>query len=167
MHFLQPAHIGWLGMGGWWTMLMLNVHAFWSIGTSIALTEGIFPESAERRWLGRVGTAVFGVMFVLGLLANWAIGYKQNGFTASALQFCVAGASLVLLVGLAFVVAAGTSGVARRAGASAGGFVPASRLLTGGICAACAARGGVGARWRRWRGRRPGLPRGGGCCLKT
>lgn len=102
-HFLEPAHMRWIGMGGWWTMLMLNLHTFWSMGTSIALAEGLFPRRADRPWLGRVGVAVFAVIFVLGLLANWSFGFKQNAFTASPLQFAVAALALGLFVVLAFL----------------------------------------------------------------
>ncbi len=42
-HLLAHAWIPSLGIGAWWTIFMLNVHAFWSVGVSIALAEGLFP----------------------------------------------------------------------------------------------------------------------------
>ncbi len=104
MHFLQPAHIALLGIGGWWTMLMLNVHTFWSIGVSIALAEGLFPSSEREPWLGKVGEAVFAAVFVLGALANVFVGFKQNHFRASPLQLAISAVIVVLLVTLAFVL---------------------------------------------------------------
>jgi hypothetical protein len=46
MHLLAHAWIPSLGISAWWTLFMLNVHPFWSIGVSIALTEGLFPTPA-------------------------------------------------------------------------------------------------------------------------
>ena len=43
MHLLTHAWIPSLGISAWWTLFMLNVHPFWSIGVSIALAEGLFP----------------------------------------------------------------------------------------------------------------------------
>ena len=52
LHFLAPAHIAWLGTGAWWTLLMLNLHTFWSIGVSIALVEGLVSGERERTVAG-------------------------------------------------------------------------------------------------------------------
>jgi len=47
MHLLTHAWIPSLGISAWWTLFMLNVHPFWSIGVSIALAEGLFPPPAN------------------------------------------------------------------------------------------------------------------------
>jgi hypothetical protein len=52
-HLLYPAYLPALGIGGWWTLLMFNLHTFWSMGVSIALVEALFPADAEAPWLGR------------------------------------------------------------------------------------------------------------------
>ncbi len=114
LHFLAPAHIAWLGTGAWWTLLMLNLHTFWSIGVSIALVEGLFPESVSEPWLGVVGETIFGGLFVLGLIVNMLIGYKQNQFWASPVQLGVTAVLCLLLVVVAFVTPAG---MAKREGA--------------------------------------------------
>jgi hypothetical protein len=113
MHFLAPAHIAWLGIGGWWTLLLFNVHTFWSIGVSIALVEGLWPERAREPWLGKVGHDVVDVIFLLGLVGNTLIGYKQNHFWASRLQLGGAALLCVLLIVLAFVTPVG---MAKREG---------------------------------------------------
>jgi hypothetical protein len=107
MYFLQPAHMAWLGTGGWWTLLMLNLHTFWSIGVSIALVEGLFPEREREPWLGKVGHTVVDVVFLFGLVANTLIGYKQNHFWASRAQLGVAVLFCVLLIMLAFATPVG------------------------------------------------------------
>jgi hypothetical protein len=114
LHFLQPAHVAWLGTGGWWTMLMLNLHTFWSIGVSIALVEGLFPGRAREPWLGKVGHTVVDLLFLLGLIVNTLIGYKQNHFLASPVQLGVAALLCVLLIVMAFATPAG---MAKREGA--------------------------------------------------
>lgn len=120
-HFLQYAYIPALGIGGWWTLLMLNVHTFWSIGVSIALVEGLWPERAREPWLGKIGHDVVDIIFLLGLVANAAVGYKQNHFWASRAQLGVTALLIVLLVVIALATPAG---MAKRYGA-----VPASWLI--------------------------------------
>ena len=73
---LAPAYIPALGIGVWWTLWMLMVHAIWSISTPIALIEACVPERARTPWLGRVGLVVTVVVFLLGRLRPplWDIG---------------------------------------------------------------------------------------------
>jgi hypothetical protein len=115
LHFLEPAHVAWLGTGAWWTLLMLNVHTFWSIGVSIALVEGLFPQRVQEPWLGKVGHTVVDVLFLLGLVVNTLIGYKQNLFWASRLQLGFAAVICLLLIVLAFATPAGMT---RRQGSA-------------------------------------------------
>lgn len=113
MHLLAPAYIPALGMGAWWTMLMLNVHIFWSMGVSIALVEALFPGEAEVPWLGWIGDSVVGLVFVLGAVANFALGYQQNHFIASRAQLVSAAVATVVLIVAAFLIPAGRSRLAR------------------------------------------------------
>lgn len=103
-HFLQYAHVNWLGIGGWWTVLALNVHVFWSIGVSIALAEGLWPDRTKEPWLGAWGEMTVAVLFLVGLTINWRIGFRQSGFVASHLQFAVVGVVCLLLIVSAFAV---------------------------------------------------------------
>jgi hypothetical protein len=130
MHFLQPAHIALLGIGGWWTMLMLNVHTFWSIGVSIALAEGLVPDRAREPWLGNVGEAVLAAVFVVGAIVNTLIGFKQNHFWASPLQLAVVTVLVVLLVALAFLTPGGWRH--RTAGRVPPAWLPAVIALAAG-----------------------------------
>jgi len=106
LHLLDPAYIPALGIGAWWTLLMFNLHTFWSMGVSIALVEALFPADAETPWLGLVGDSVVAVVFVLGAAANFAIGFKQNHFVASEAQLLGAAAVSVLLMVSAFLIPA-------------------------------------------------------------
>jgi hypothetical protein len=101
---LKPAFIPALGMGGWWTLWMLNVHAVWSIATPIALVEACVPDRARRPWLGRVGLVVTAILFLAGAVGSTAIGYKQDHFVSSGMQFTGAALVIVVLVGVAFFI---------------------------------------------------------------
>jgi len=104
MHFLRYAWVAALGIGGWWTMLMLNVHVFWSMGVSIALVEGLFPSRARNPWLGKVGTGIVAALFLAGAAASTVISLHMDHFHASRAQFFVTGLLCVLLIVAAFVV---------------------------------------------------------------
>ena len=124
-HLLYPANIPALGIGGWWTLFMFNLHTFWSMGVSIALVEALFPAEAEAPWLGRVGDSVVALVFVLGSAASFGIGFKQNHFVASHAQLLGAAVLSVLLMVCAFLIPA-------RRSRMAGGMAP-SPWITGAV----------------------------------
>ncbi len=101
-HFLSHGWIPALGIGAWWTLFMLNLHAFWSMGVSIALVEGLFPRDAETVWLGRIGDGVVAAVFLLGSVAVRRYTFQTEHFMASSVR--AAGTAVVcgLLIGLAF-----------------------------------------------------------------
>lgn len=125
MHLLDHAYIPMLGIGGWWTLFMFNLHTFWSMSVSIALVEALFPAEAKTPWMGRVGDSVVAVVFVLGAAADFGIGFKQNQFVASKVQLLSAAVVSVLLMVSAFLIPPGRS----RAG---GGMAP-SPWITGAV----------------------------------
>jgi len=107
VHFLPSSFAHWLGIGGWWTEGMLDLHCFWSIGISIVLVEGLFPERAHEPWLGWVGRTIFGALFVLGLVWDAMSAYKTNNFCATPMQIGVATLLFLSLVVIAFVIPVG------------------------------------------------------------
>jgi hypothetical protein len=104
MHLLSYAYLPALGIGGWWTLLMFNVHTFWSIGVPIALVEALHPKEKQMPWLGRAGLWVTGAVFVLGLAVNAAIGRRQDHFVASHVQLLFAGVVCAALIAAAFLL---------------------------------------------------------------
>jgi hypothetical protein len=102
LNLLAPAHVRFLGLGVWWTVFVLTLHAVWSIATSIALGEALFPERAKQPWLGRVGLVVTTVLFVFGCVATAAITHQQDSFLASPAQLGGAALAMVLLLFGAF-----------------------------------------------------------------
>ena len=123
MHLLDPAYLPALGIGAWWTLLMVNLHVFWSMGVSIALVEALYPAEADAPWMGFIGDSVVGVFFVLGTLANFGIGLKQNQFEASHAQ-------VGSVVALFLLVVAGTLVMPRGHAERPAGTVP-SPWITG------------------------------------
>jgi hypothetical protein len=103
-HFLTHAWIPFLHIGGWWTLFMLNLHAFWSISVSIALVEGLFPAQADRPWLGRIGDSVVALLFLAGCAAGTAITLRGDRFVAQPAQFLYAGIGCLVLIVVAFVL---------------------------------------------------------------
>ena len=125
MHLLDSAYVPALGIGGWWTVFMFNLHTFWSMGVSIALVEALFPCEGETPWLGWVGDSVVALLFVLGVVANFGIGLKQNHFVASRTQLLGVAVLTVVLTVCAFLIPA-------RRSREANGVVP-SPWATGGF----------------------------------
>jgi len=101
---LTPAYVPSLGIGAWWTLWMLMVHGIWSISTPIALVEACVPDRARTPWLGRVGMAVVGIVFLFGAVAMTLMSYKQDHFIASTAQFMGASVVVLGLAVLAFVM---------------------------------------------------------------
>ena len=116
---LTPAFIPALGIGGWWTLWMLNVHAVWSIATPIALVEACVPDGARTPWLEERGRAVVACLFLIGATMSTVIGYKQDHYLSSLAQFAGAAVVVASLAGLAFVFP-------RRVGALEQGWIPSA-----------------------------------------
>jgi len=104
LHFLDHGWIPALGIGAWWTLFMLNLHAFWSVGVSIALVEGLFPTRAEGAWLGPIGESVVAILFLLGSLAMRRYTLRTEHFNASHAQAAGTAALCLLLIAVAFLL---------------------------------------------------------------
>ena len=104
MHLLSHGWIPALGIGAWWTLFMLNVHAFWSIGVSIALTEGLYPSRARTPWLGKIGLSVAAVLFAIGVVYNTWYTFHHDPFRATQAQFIVSALLVVVFAAAAFLI---------------------------------------------------------------
>jgi len=127
MHLLDHAYIPAWGIGVWWTLFMFNLHTFWSMGVSIALVEALFPAEPESPWMGPIGDSVVALVYMLGTVASFAIGFKQNRFVASHAQLLSAAVLSVLLMVCAFLIP-----VRRSQSRMAVGVAP-SPWITGGV----------------------------------
>ncbi|MGA8114090.1 MAG: hypothetical protein WCA46_10555, partial [Actinocatenispora sp.] len=106
MRLLDYGH---LGIGWPWWMHVLTLHAVFSIGVSVAVTEALFARRGSGPWLGRVGLTVTVVLFVLG-----TAGVNQAGLWGYTLRWWQVGVTVALTA--VFVVAAFL--VPRRRGAA-------------------------------------------------
>jgi hypothetical protein len=94
-----------LGIGLPWTVLVLTLHVVWSIGVPIATVEALTPTRRTEPWLGRIGLAVPGLAYLLGLAATTAFSVAVSEFVASVPQLglTLASAAGLVAVGLTFI----------------------------------------------------------------
>lgn len=118
-----------LGIGWPWWFYVITLHVVWSVGTSIGLTEALFPARAERPWLGKVGLTVSGIVFVLGL----AVVHLTSDYRLAAWQALLSVVLVIAAAALAFVLPR----PGRRPRQP--GPVPSARLVAGLVLVAAAA----------------------------
>src|SRR4051795_3300040 len=61
-HLLKDGYIPALGIAVPWTIFVIGIHVFWSIGTPIIMMEGLAGERRTTPWLSRTGLIVTGVL---------------------------------------------------------------------------------------------------------
>ncbi|MGH9529203.1 MAG: hypothetical protein ACRD2S_04710 [Terriglobales bacterium] len=101
MGLLKPAYIHALGIGAWWTVFVLTIHAVWSISVSIGLAEALVPDRSTTPWLGRKGLIVTVVLFLVGAAGSTLITLKGDHFVASDTQLASAAVLCAALIALA------------------------------------------------------------------
>lgn len=116
---LRPAFIPALGIGAWWTVWVLMVHAIWSIATPIALIEACFPDRARAPWLGRWGLLAVVPLYILGMVSTTITSYRMGHYMATRAQFAWAGVAAVVLIAIAFLIPARGPSAAREEAPSA------------------------------------------------
>ena len=103
-HLLDPAYIPALGIGAWWTLFVLTLHAAWSICTSIALAEALVPSRSTTPWLGPIGLSVIAVLFATGAVVMTRMSYAKDHYLASHGQFITAAVLVILFAVAAFLL---------------------------------------------------------------
>jgi hypothetical protein len=106
LRLLEPAYVPALGIGAWWTVLVLTMHAVWSISVPIALAEGLSPGRAGEPWLGDVGLAISAAMFVSAAVfsAFETVQADPGHFVASGPQLAWSGVAWVGVIVAAFLL---------------------------------------------------------------
>lgn len=97
-----------LGVNWVWSEWTVGYHIVWSISIPILLTELLFPSRRAEPWLGRIGVAIVGVVYAIGVLVlaySFRLIITPDFRTPLALE---AGATLLAigLVALALVMPA-------------------------------------------------------------
>jgi len=98
---LDYGYIETLGTSLNWTVFVVTLHMVWSIGSPIALAEGLSGGRWDLPWLGTPGLIVTGGGFVLGCGLTIASTYMTYPFTASPSQL----ATVSILAGTAIYIA--------------------------------------------------------------
>lgn len=96
------------GLGAWWTLFVLTLHAVWSIGVSIALAEALVPGRASTPWLRGPGLGITAALSIVGAALTWYGTYQQERFVASPAQHSGTAIAVIAGVALAFAVRPGT-----------------------------------------------------------
>ena len=91
------------GIGAWWTVYVLGLHAVWSTAVPIALVEAVTPAARRAPWLGRFGLGLTATLFATGCLA---VAHAQPAAAthASAGQHLGSAIAVAALVLLGFVL---------------------------------------------------------------
>jgi hypothetical protein len=111
-----------LGISATNSMAFIAGHVVWSIGVPIAIVEMLTPTRRTTPWLGGVGLAVTGALYLFGCVIIFSDVYEREGFLASPAQRAGAAAAALALIGVAFAVRG-------RAAAPTDGYVPPPWLL--------------------------------------
>jgi hypothetical protein len=92
-----------LGVNWTWTEWTLGYHAVWSISIPILLTELLFPERRTEPWLGRIGLAAAGLVYLGGVIFMTLIMRLavDPGFSPPLIPYVGAGLVAVALAVLA------------------------------------------------------------------
>jgi hypothetical protein len=114
-----------LGVGLWWTVFVLGLHAVWSTAVPIALVETLVPAHRTTPWLGPIGIGISALLFAVG--CGMTIMFEQSSFTAAPHQFALAAVAVAGLVAGAFLWPRRSAAVGPNAAA------PAPRPLTVGM----------------------------------
>ena len=103
-HLLAYGFVRWLGTAPPWAVYVFGLHVMWSLSVPIGLTEALFAGSRRTPWLGRIGLAVMGLLFALGVGLCAAYSMRTASDFASPAQLAAALALVLALVSLAFAL---------------------------------------------------------------
>jgi hypothetical protein len=95
-HLLSSGYLPALGIAIPWTVHVLSLHVIWSICTPIALIECMFPNRRTKPWLGTPGLIIIAVVYVLGVVAAFAVTWASYRYVAPAGHLI--GATLVAVI---------------------------------------------------------------------
>ena len=105
---LALLEFGWipaLGIGAWWSVFVVVLHAVWSICVPVVLVESFAGDLADRPWLSRRGMAGAAVAFVLGAAAAVAVTISEDSFLPSGGQLVGATLTVAVLIAVATLLA--------------------------------------------------------------
>ena len=78
LRLLDNGYIPQLRIGLPWTVHVLTLHVVWSVSVPILTMKALVPTRRTAPWLGRLGLALTGLLFLLGLAAMTALSIAQS-----------------------------------------------------------------------------------------
>jgi len=97
-HLLSSGYLPALGIAIPWTVHVLSLHVIWSICTPIALIECMFPDRRTKPWLRTPGLIIIAVLYVLGVIATFAVTWATYRYVAPAGNLIAAAVVAVTLI---------------------------------------------------------------------
>ena len=115
LRLLDFGYLPMLGTALPWLIFVISIHVIWSISVPIALTETLFNDERDERWLGPVTIPLFALVFVAGSILIAVFTYKQVPFMASPPQLIGNGTIVTALIIAALVWPKPREGTGRSA----------------------------------------------------
>lgn len=87
---LRLLDYGWIPVLGTsldWAVFVLTLHIVWSVGSCIAIAEGLAGSQWATPWLGRIGLSVTVCLFLLGCTLTIVFTFKTFPFVSAPSQF--------------------------------------------------------------------------------
>ncbi|PSJ37884.1 hypothetical protein [Allosphingosinicella deserti] len=113
LRLLDYGYLPAAGIGAWWSVFVLALHAIWSTGAAINLSEALWPKHAGSLWLSSRGLAATMLAFALGCIGvAFASGARA---AASVAQLSAAAAIVILLCAATWFLGRRRARVARAA----------------------------------------------------
>ena len=100
----SAAYIPALGIGAQLTVTVIALHAIWSTGVAIALAEALVPARSTTPWLGTLGLAITGIVFLAGSAFLFEAEYSEQDFLASVPQLVGTTVVILALIAAAFAI---------------------------------------------------------------
>jgi hypothetical protein len=100
----SDAYIPALGIGAKLTVTVIALHVVWSTSVAIAFVEALVPERRTTPWLGKIGLAITGVVFLLGAAFLSYSEYTEQRFLASAPQLIGTAVVISAVIAVAFAI---------------------------------------------------------------
>jgi hypothetical protein len=95
-------------------LVFVGGHAIWSFGAPIALVESAFPRSAQRPWLGIIGTGVITALYLGAAALFHDEMVRAPGFRAETIQLVAAALLVTVLIAIAFALPRSTGAVSKK-----------------------------------------------------
>lgn len=95
-----------------WTVYVLTLHVVWSVGSSVALAEGLAGARWREPWLRLPGLLVTSALLLLGWALTATFTLRTFHFVASAGEFAAVGVAVLVVIAVAFAGFRGTGDAA-------------------------------------------------------